>query len=312
MKKIALIILLFGYINSNAQLTSLVARGDTLFNFDPSTGVWTQLTKSVPAQAGQSGKVLSTNGTTYTWYDIATALSVFTNDYRAANFIAGTNYLAPNGNGSSLTGLTASQVNLGNVTNESKATMFTSPTFTGTVSGVTSSMVGLGNVDNTSDLNKPISTAEQTALNLKANLSSPTLVTPVIGVATGTSLSVTGAISSTGTAGIGYATGAGGTVTQNANKSTGVTLNKISGTITMNNAALAAGAEAKFTVTNSTVAATDVPVVAIKSGGTSGSYLIAVSSVASGSFDIVVSNASTGSLSEAIVISFVIIKGVAN
>lgn len=36
------------------------------------------------------------------------------------------------GDGSSLTGLTATQVGLGNVTNESKATMFTSPTFTGT------------------------------------------------------------------------------------------------------------------------------------------------------------------------------------
>jgi hypothetical protein len=45
-----------------------------------------------------------------------------------------------------------------------------SPTFTGTVSGITKAMVGLSNVDNTSDLNKPISTATQTALNLKANL----------------------------------------------------------------------------------------------------------------------------------------------
>ena len=35
--------------------------------------------------------------------------------------------------------------------------------------------VGLGNVDNTSDLNKPVSTAQQTALNLKANLASPAL-----------------------------------------------------------------------------------------------------------------------------------------
>jgi hypothetical protein len=50
-----------------------------------------------------------------------------------------------------------------------------SPTFTGTVSGITSSMVGLGNVDNTSDANKPVSTAQQTALNLKANLESPAL-----------------------------------------------------------------------------------------------------------------------------------------
>lgn len=45
-----------------------------------------------------------------------------------------------------------------------------SPTFTGTVSGVTKSMVGLGNVDNTTDLNKPISTATQSALDLKADI----------------------------------------------------------------------------------------------------------------------------------------------
>jgi hypothetical protein len=41
-------------------------------------------------------------------------------------------------------------VGLGNVTNESKATMFTSPTFTGTVAGVTATHVGLGNVTNES------------------------------------------------------------------------------------------------------------------------------------------------------------------
>ena len=46
--------------------------------------------------------------------------------------------------------VTATQVNLGNVTNESKATMFTSPTFTGTVAGVTATHVGLGNVTNES------------------------------------------------------------------------------------------------------------------------------------------------------------------
>jgi hypothetical protein len=39
---------------------------------------------------------------------------------------------------------------LGNVTNESKATMFTDPTFTGTVSGVTAAHVGLDNVTNES------------------------------------------------------------------------------------------------------------------------------------------------------------------
>lgn len=48
-----------------------------------------------------------------------------------------------------------------------------SPTFTGTVGGITKSMVGLGNVDNTSDANKPVSTAQQTALDAKAPLASP-------------------------------------------------------------------------------------------------------------------------------------------
>lgn len=48
-----------------------------------------------------------------------------------------------------------------------------SPTFTGTVSGITKSMVGLANVDNTSDANKPVSTATQTELDLKAPLADP-------------------------------------------------------------------------------------------------------------------------------------------
>jgi hypothetical protein len=50
-----------------------------------------------------------------------------------------------------------------------------SPTFTGTVAGVTSTHVGLGNVDNTSDANKPVSTATQTALDLKLNSNSPSV-----------------------------------------------------------------------------------------------------------------------------------------
>lgn len=61
-----------------------------------------------------------------------------------------------------------------------EAAPIANPTFTGTVNGITKAMVGLGNVDNTSDANKPVSTATQTALNLKANLESPTFT----GVAT--------------------------------------------------------------------------------------------------------------------------------
>ena len=50
-----------------------------------------------------------------------------------------------------------------------------SPTFTGNVSGISATMVGLGSVDNTADTAKPVSTAQQTALDLKANLASPAL-----------------------------------------------------------------------------------------------------------------------------------------
>ena len=60
-----------------------------------------------------------------------------------------------------------------------------SPTFTGTVAGITKSMVGLGSVDNTADTAKPVSTAQQTALDLKANLASPTF-TGTVTLPTGT------------------------------------------------------------------------------------------------------------------------------
>ena len=55
-------------------------------------------------------------------------------------------------------------------------------TFSAAVNGLNSIMVELGNVDNTSDANKPVSTAQLTALNLKANLASPTFTGTVAGI----------------------------------------------------------------------------------------------------------------------------------
>ena len=111
------------------------------------------------------------------------------------------------------------------------------------------------------------------------------------------------------TSAFGYTTGAGGTVTQATNKATGVTLNKLTGAITMNAAALAAAAEVSFTVTNSFMTATDIPVAAHASGGTGGAYSVQANTFGAGSFRITVGNMSAGSLSEAIVIRFTIIKG---
>jgi hypothetical protein len=119
-----------------------------------------------------------------------------------------------------------------------------------------------------------------------------------------------GGLLAAGTVGVGYATGAGGTVTQITSKSTGVTLNKTCGQITMQAAALAAGAKIAFTVTNSTVAATDVVVVNVVSGGTANAYRANVVAVAAGSFAVAIENITAGSLSEAPVIGFAVVKAV--
>jgi hypothetical protein len=50
-----------------------------------------------------------------------------------------------------------------------------SPIFTGTVSGITKSMVGLTNADDTTDAGKPVSTAQQSALDCWRRYPQPTL-----------------------------------------------------------------------------------------------------------------------------------------
>ena len=107
----------------------------------------------------------------------------------------------------------------------------------------------------------------------------------------------------------GYVTGDGGAVTQATSKSTGVTLSKKCGQITLNGAALAADTTVSFTLTNTTVAATDIIVLNHVSGGTAGSYLLNAQAAA-GSASINVRNITSGSLSEAIVIGFVVVKAV--
>ena len=105
----------------------------------------------------------------------------------------------------------------------------------------------------------------------------------------------------------GYAQG-GGSVTQGTDKSTGVTLNTPCGQITLNGAALAADTAVAFTLTNSQISPQDVVAVSIKSGATAGAYSVSTLDIASGSVKIVLRNLTAGSLSEAVVLNFVIIK----
>jgi hypothetical protein len=109
------------------------------------------------------------------------------------------------------------------------------------------------------------------------------------------------------TAGLGYGTGTGGAVTQATSRTTGVTLNKTNGAITLVSAAGSATWQS-FTVTNSTVAATDVVVLSQKSG--TDLYMLEVTAVAAGSFRI--SFATTGgTTTEQPVFNFAVIKAVA-
>jgi hypothetical protein len=136
---------------------------------------------------------------------------------------------------------------------------------------------------------------------------SPALVTPAIGVATGTSLTATGTLVSSGTAGVGYSTGAGGVVTQGVSRTTGVTLDKTTGAITLFSAAGTTVATT-FTVTNSTVAATDVIILNQKSG--TDLYDLMVTAVAAGSFNLTF-RTTGGTTTETPVFNFAVIKGVA-
>lgn len=107
-----------------------------------------------------------------------------------------------------------------------------------------------------------------------------------------------------GAGGLGYTTGSGGTVTQATSRTTGVTLNKTNGAITLVSAAGSTTFQS-FTVTNSTVAATDVIHVVQKSG--TDKYAIWVTAVAAGSFQLTFATLS-GTTTEQPVFNFAVLK----
>lgn len=121
-------------------------------------------------------------------------------------------------------------------------------------------------------------------------------------------LSVANSLLVTAVAGLGYGTGAGGTVTQATSKNTSVTLNKPCGQITMSNSALAANTTTSFILNNSTIAATDAVIVSVN-WNASVIYNVWVYTTSAGACSIAVRNISGGSASDAIVINFAVIKG---
>jgi len=107
---------------------------------------------------------------------------------------------------------------------------------------------------------------------------------------------------------IGYSAEGQGSVTQLTSKSTGVTLNKSAGQITMNNAALGGTTNVAFTLTNDRISAKDVIIVNVAGGVASNeTYNCWVSGHTTGACTFVLRNISGGSLSEAVVLNFAII-----
>ena len=105
---------------------------------------------------------------------------------------------------------------------------------------------------------------------------------------------------------IGYAADAFSTVTQQNNKTTGVTINTPSGQITTANAQMAPSANAVFVVTCSSVSTKDVVVISVASGGTLGAYNAFISAVGDGSFTIELKNVTNNAYSEAIKLNYAI------
>lgn len=118
------------------------------------------------------------------------------------------------------------------------------------------------------------------------------------------------------TGSLGYPVGTGGAVTQLTSRTTGVTLNKITGAITLVAGSIGGHDADEFTLTNSTISADDVVMLVIKSGvdaATRKYYQVHAVTVAAGSCVISVGNIDNTTIpaagTESPVIQFVVIKG---
>lgn len=130
--------------------------------------------------------------------------------------------------------------------------------------------------------------------------------------AIGTTTPSTGVFTRLAAAEIGYTKGAGGSVTQVNSKATDVTLNKVTGKITLNNASLSTNTTVCFMLKNSTIAADDTLITNIASGATAGAYTLDVDSVTNNSARLCLHNQSPNNLSETPIINFAVIKAEMN
>lgn len=210
----------------------------------------------------------------------------------------------------------------------------------GAISGVTfsGSFTGLTLIESTTfatsavaagvNLNGDTLAADGTDTNIDINITPKgtgevniTKVDIDSGAIDGTTVGATTAASVKGTTveattSLGYPTGTGGTVTQLTSRTTGVTLDKITGEIVLFAGSIGGHDADEFVLTNSTIAANDVVMLVIKSGaavGTRKYYQVHTVAVAAGSCVISVGNIDNATIpsagTESPVIQFVVLKG---
>lgn len=117
-----------------------------------------------------------------------------------------------------------------------------------------------------------------------------------------------GSVLLTSVNGLGYGAGAGGTVTQATSKATAVTLNKPTGQITMNNAALAGGASVSFTLTCANISVDDLVLPLVRTPFAA-NYSARAGDIGSGSALITLTNTTGSSASDSVVVTYAVIKG---
>jgi len=206
---------------------------------------------------------------------------------------------------------------IGNVAGQASTGSFTTITANGNITAAALSsnasitaittLSALGGIQNTpiGNVAGQASSGSFTTVTANGNVTASALTVNNSATIGGT-LGVTGNVLVTSAAGLGYGTGAGGTITQGTGRATGVTINKPTGNIILFSAA-GNTTPTTFTVTNSFVANSDVIVLNQRTG--TNIYLLWVSNITNGTFNIT-AYTTGGVTTEAPVINFAVIKGV--
>lgn len=148
-----------------------------------------------------------------------------------------------------------------------------------------------------------------TATFSTSTLTTSTISTASISTASVSTQTVAGTFRAIGaTSGFGYGAGSGGTVAQTTSKSNAVTLNAVSGQITLNSYSLSSLGTVSFTLTNSAIASTDV----IFANVNSASYSARFTNGGTGTATATITNQSGVTASDSPVVTFIVIKASSN